>query len=137
MTHRPQWQKPRSRTRHPHLRVLFENVRLDAPQRLDTHHYLTEKKWERFYAPLLPEKGDLWINGEEAHHMLHVKRLKPGERLLLFAGNGGEAGISITQAFSAPKGKRSEFLVQKCCELGVRRLIPLECERSVVKLAPE
>ena len=84
--------------------------------------------------------------------MLHVKRLKPGERLLLFDGNGREAvvrivetrrdralvaierveevnreaGISITLAFSAPKGKRSEFLVQKCCELGVRRLIPLE-----------
>lgn len=95
--------------------------------------------------------------------MLHVKRLKPGERLLLFDGNGREAvariaearrdralvaiesvekvdreaRISITLAFSAPKGKRSEFLVQKCCELGVRRLIPLECERSVVKLAPE
>ena len=125
--------------------------------------YLTEKKWERFYAPLLPEKGDLWINGEEAHHMLRVKRLKSGEGVLLFDGNGREAvvrivetrrdralvaierveevnreaRISITLAFSAPKGKRSEFLVQKCCELGVRRLIPLECERSVVKLAPE
>ncbi len=95
--------------------------------------------------------------------MLHVKRLKPGENVLLFDGRGREAvarlveaergvarlhvervdkvdreaRISITLAFSAPKGKRAEFLVQKCCELGVRRLIPLGCERSVVKLAPE
>lgn len=95
--------------------------------------------------------------------MLHVKRMRPGEKLLLFDGKGREAmgkiaevsqgralvaiedigeinreaRIAITLAFSVPKGKRVEFLVQKCCELGVRRLIPLECERSVVRLAPK
>ncbi len=124
---------------------------------------MKEKKRERFYAPELPEDGELWINGQEAHHMLHVKRLRLDEGLLLFDGRGREAagrvveiqpgrariaiesvgqvsreaGIAITLAFSVPKGKRAEFLVQKCCELGVTRLIPLECERSVVKLAPE
>ncbi|MFQ5956200.1 MAG: 16S rRNA (uracil(1498)-N(3))-methyltransferase [Candidatus Brocadiales bacterium] len=121
------------------------------------------KKWERFYAPMLPDNGELWINGQEAHHMLHVKRVGLGERLLLFDGKGREAvgrvvetqrdrarvaidgvdevnreaRIAITLAFSVPKGKKSEFLVQKCCELGVRKLIPLECERSAVKLVPE
>ncbi|MEE9200849.1 MAG: 16S rRNA (uracil(1498)-N(3))-methyltransferase [Candidatus Brocadiales bacterium] len=120
------------------------------------------KKRERFYAPTLSEEGELWINGREAHHMLHVKRFRPDDELLLFDGKGREAvgrvvevererariaierveevdreaGISITLAFSVPKGKRAEFLVQKCCELGVARLIPLECERSVVRLSP-
>lgn len=120
-------------------------------------------KWERFYAPNLPSGGEIWINGAEAHHMLHVKRLRLGERVCLFDGKGREAvgkiiealkekariglegveavnreaGISITLAFSAPKGKRSETLVQKCCELGVTRLIPIWCERGVVKLRPQ
>lgn len=95
--------------------------------------------------------------------MLHVKRVRLGEKLLMFDGKGREAvgrvveaqrdrarvaiegvdevnreaRVAITLAFSIPKGKRSEFLVQKCCELGVRKLIPLKCERSVVKLAPK
>lgn len=103
------------------------------------------------------------LDGQEAHHMLHVKRLRPGEGVLLFDGGGREAvarivgaergiarlciervdkvdreaRIPISLAFSVPKGKKAEFLVQKCCELGVRRLIPLGCERSVVKLAQE
>lgn len=47
---------------------------------------------------------------------------------------GKEAPIDITIAFSVPKGKRSDFLVQKCAELGVKRLVPLQSERSVVKL---
>jgi 16S rRNA (uracil1498-N3)-methyltransferase len=89
--------------------------------------------------------------------------LRPGEGVLLFDGGGREAvarivgaergiarlciervdkvdreaRIPISLAFSVPKGKKAEFLVQKCCELGVRRLIPLGCERSVVKLAQE
>lgn len=143
--------------------MLLENIPLGSPQRLDTHHDLKGRKWERFYAPLLPDDGELWVNGQEAHHMLHVKRLSPGERLFLFDGRGREAvgriveverdkarvaiervdevnreaRIAITLAFSVPKGRRSEVLVQKCCELGVRRLIPLECERSVVRLGPE
>ncbi|MHC4197593.1 MAG: RsmE family RNA methyltransferase [Planctomycetota bacterium] len=89
--------------------------------------------------------------------------MRPGEGVLLFDGGGREAvarivgaergiarlciervdkvdreaRIPISLAFSVPKGKKAEFLVQKCCELGVRRLIPLGCERSVVKLAQE
>lgn len=121
-----------------------------------------ERKHERFYVPSITTLGEIWVNGDEAHHMLHVKRVRPGERVCLFDGAGKEAigkvvealrdrarieieelevvdreaRIDITLAFSIPKGKRSELLVQKCSELGVKRLIPLECQRSVVKLRP-
>ncbi|MHC4276552.1 MAG: RsmE family RNA methyltransferase [Planctomycetota bacterium] len=130
---------------------------------MSTRRDVTVRKLERFFAPLLPDDGELLLDGQEAHHMLHVKRLRPGEGVLLFDGGGREAvarivgaergiarlciervdkvdreaRIPISLAFSVPKGKKAEFLVQKCCELGVRRLIPLGCERSVVKLAQE
>ena len=130
---------------------------------MSTRRDVTVRKLERFFAPLLPDDGELLLDGQEAHHMLHVKRLRPGDGVLLFDGGGREAvarvvgaergvarlciervdkvdreaKIPISLAFSVPKGKKAEFLVQKCCELGVRRLIPLGCERSVVKLAPE
>ena len=37
-------------------------------------------------------------------------------------------------AFAIPKGKRSHLLIQKCTELGVHKLIPINYARSVVKL---
>jgi 16S rRNA (uracil1498-N3)-methyltransferase len=120
-------------------------------------------KWERFYYPPLPKEGEVWVGGVEAHHMLHVLRLKPGQRVYLFDGKGmeatgriletlkdrarleieayahvdREAKVAITLAFSVPKGHRAEVLVEKACELGVRRLVPILCQRSVVKLKPE
>ena len=45
-----------------------------------------------------------------------------------------ENRVGIDIAFAIPKGKRSHLLVQKCTELGVRKLIPTNYERSVVKL---
>lgn len=100
------------------------------------------------------------VSGNETHHMIHVMRLGVGDSVCLFNGMGDECTgkiteiahdkirveiesvksigreipIDITVAFSVPKGKRSDFLVQKCTELGVKRLIPLQSERSVVKL---
>ncbi len=120
-------------------------------------------RWERFYCPYLPRQGEVWVEGSEAHHMLHVLRLKPGQRVHLFDGKGveatcsiletlkdrarleveefaqvdREARVAITLAFSIPKGQRAEVLVEKACELGVRRLVPVECRRSVVKIRQE
>ena len=120
-------------------------------------------RWERFYCPFLPKEGEVWVGGSEAHHMLHVLRLKPGQKVYLFDGRGTEATgrilealkdrarleieesaqisrearVAITLAFSIPKGQRAEVLVEKVCELGVRRLVPIECQRSVVKLKQE
>jgi 16S rRNA (uracil1498-N3)-methyltransferase len=120
-------------------------------------------RWERFYCPLLPKGGEVWVEGSEAHHLLHVLRLKLGQRVYLFDGSGieatgrivetrrdkvrleiessapvnREARVAITLAFSIPKGDRAETLVEEACELGVRRLIPVETQRSVVKLKPD
>jgi len=113
---------------------------------------------DRFYLPFSPDASEIWLTGAEAHHILHVKRAKPGAKITLFDGKGTEylaritdvlpdklkvfiersemvnreANIEVTIAFSVPKGKNETFLIQKCAELGVKTLIPLHCERSVV-----
>lgn len=115
---------------------------------------------DRFYLPHTPATHEIWLNGDEAHHILHVKRAKPGTKITLFDGKGfeyrahvteifsdklkvfieesksvdREPGIDITIAFSIPKGKLVTFLIQKCAELGVKTLIPLHCKRSVVDI---
>ena len=95
--------------------------------------------------------------------MVHVLRLEVGDRVTLFDGSGveyearienisrqkvaclveneqtidRELGIELHLAVALPKGDRSRWLVEKMVELGVRRIVPLECERSVVRIRPE
>lgn len=114
----------------------------------------------RFYVPFHPDLENIWIDSSESHHIIHVKRLKTGDKLILFNGMGIECNAEIVEikenrvkvkvnryktiskdnqveidiAFAVPKGKRSHLLTQKCSELGVHRLIPTDYERSVVKL---
>lgn len=113
---------------------------------------------ERFYinCPLSP--GPVELTGAEAHHLAAVCRLKPGDAVVLFNGEGGEYPATVREVgkrhvlleaieplypqrelpFSLeimapiPKGDRAQFLVEKLTELGVTRYVPLMTERSVV-----
>ena len=98
------------------------------------------------------------LDGPEAHHLLHVLRAKVGDRVGLFNGEGAEAiaeivnirkrsaelrlietwsvpaeSRTLTIATAMPKGDRARWLIEKCTELGVSRLIPLRTQRSVVE----
>ncbi len=98
------------------------------------------------------------IDASEAHHLLHVLRLKPGDNLSLFDGSGSEVDAIITrntrrEVFCAitsrrsaadarrsgltviaapPKAERLKWMVEKLTEIGVDRLILLQSERTVV-----
>jgi len=114
----------------------------------------------RFYVPFHAGLKDLWIDSSESHHIIHVKRLKIGDNIIVFNGTGDEFEVEIEDiednrvkvrinqqrtinkenivgvdiAFAIPKGKRSHLLIQKCAELGAHKLIPVNYARSVVKL---
>ena len=114
----------------------------------------------RFYVPFHAGLKNIWIDSSESHHIIHVKRLKIGDNIIVFNGTGDEFEaeiediegnrvkvrinqkrtiskeniIGIDIAFAIPKGKRSHLLIQKCAELGVHKLIPVNYARSVVKL---
>ncbi|MBT7590315.1 MAG: 16S rRNA (uracil(1498)-N(3))-methyltransferase [Candidatus Scalindua sp.] len=114
----------------------------------------------RFYVPFRAGLKNLWIDSSESHHIVHVKRLKIGDNIIVFNGIGDEFeaeieyiednrvkvkinqqktiskenSVGIVIAFAIPKGKRSHLLVQKCTELGAHKLIPVNYARSVVKL---
>jgi 16S rRNA (uracil1498-N3)-methyltransferase len=117
----------------------------------------------RFYLP--PERcaGEkLQLEGREAHHALHVLRLKHGELVTVLDGIGNEfmctvgdvsrnavdlsvslknfapaAPCAITLLVAIPKGKIIENLIQKAVELGARRIVPLLSERVVTHLDEE
>jgi 16S rRNA (uracil1498-N3)-methyltransferase len=113
---------------------------------------------DRFYinCPLAP--GPVRIQGAEAHHLATVCRLRPGDPVCLFNGDGHEYPATVqsvsrkevqlqilgsesperelpmvlTLAAPLPKGDRAQFLVEKLTELGVTKFIPLRTRRSVV-----
>ena len=114
----------------------------------------------RFFVESLAEPGKrLTLRDDEAHHMLNVIRVRTGEEVLLFDGSGREAHArlaeakrrearldilsveevdrepprTLTLACALPRATRMDWLVEKCCELGVARLIPMVTQRSVVK----
>ena len=91
---------------------------------------------------------------EAMHHLVRVLRLRDGESVTVTDGNGrwrecvlagasveptGDARIAdrreptLTVAVAPPKGDRLEWLVAKCTEVGIDRIVLLDAERSVVR----
>jgi len=114
---------------------------------------------QRYFLAQPPEGHTAVLTGDEARHLSRVMRAKPGDRLTLFdgAGHSWPATISsidrnrveltlgevvseptstnraVTLAVALPKGDRQKWLIEKLTELGVTRLIPLRCTRSVAE----
>ena len=104
----------------------------------------------------------LALEAGAARHLVSVLRMKVGDGLRLFDGAGheheasiaslrnkrvevtvgeatvalAESPLAITLAQGVSRGERMDYAFQKATELGVRHLVPLLCERSVVKLDP-
>ena len=115
---------------------------------------------DRYYSAEPIESPTITLAGNEAHHLLHVMRAQPGLELTVFDGRGGEYAAQVTAckratvelevgerneierelpfeltlAVGLPKGDRQRWLIEKCTELGVTRVIPLQLARSASKV---
>jgi 16S rRNA (uracil1498-N3)-methyltransferase len=113
---------------------------------------------DRFFSEALLGLGPAVLQGAEAHHLAHVRRLGPGDRVVLFNGDGrsyqstiesirknavdllidgidepkNELGCRLVVATALPKGDRADYLIEKLTELGVTDFTPLQTARSVV-----
>lgn len=113
-----------------------------------------------FFAESESRQGDRYlITGADLNHIKNVLRMRPGERFLV-SENGtsnlcelesvsGETAVAIIieenhqstelpikiYLFQGlPKSDKLELIIQKTVELGVYGIIPIEMNRSVVKL---
>jgi 16S rRNA (uracil1498-N3)-methyltransferase len=113
---------------------------------------------DRFYTNCALNPGPVTIDGPEAHHLAAVCRLRPGDAVCLFNGDGHEYPAEVSEigkrsavlvvqtietpnrelpfsleiAAPLPKGDRAQFLIEKLTELGVTAFTPLQTTRSVV-----
>jgi 16S rRNA (uracil1498-N3)-methyltransferase len=111
-----------------------------------------------FLVDTLPAGGETVLDGAEGHHAAVVRRLKPGEALVLSDGAGGAADCVVTDLAPgglrlavtglrrldppAPrfvlvqalaKGDRGELAVELAVELGVDEVVPWAAARSVTR----
>ncbi|MEG6585818.1 16S rRNA (uracil(1498)-N(3))-methyltransferase [Dendrosporobacter sp. 1207_IL3150] len=112
----------------------------------------------RFFIPN-PLTSELIINGEDAHHISRVLRMRPSDKILVIDPEGkvavteifcitenqvsckvceivseySESPIKVNLAQCLPKSDKMDYIVQKAVELGVTNIYPIAAERSVVK----
>lgn len=100
------------------------------------------------------------LSDEQQHYLKNVLRVKQGDTLTFFDGNGKKymvrydrsshcriisslpeerlpQAVEITLVQGIAKGEKMDQLIRKCTEIGVNRFIPCLCARTVVKLDQE
>ena len=99
------------------------------------------------------------LRGEQYHHAVRVLRLRVGDRVQIFTAAGREwegalaelqpdralvrldrelppepaPAFALTLAQAVGKGEKMDLVVEKCSELGVAGLIPVQSEHTVVR----
>ena len=113
----------------------------------------------RFFIPK-PFKQEIQITGQDAHHIIDVLRMGPGDPLQVVADDGisfvgeitavstntvtisakeilretHEPDVSISLLQGLAKGEKMELIIQKAVEIGVAEIFPLAMDHSVVVL---
>jgi len=115
--------------------------------------YISPENWNR---------GALALTGSEAHHARDVLRVRRGEKVVLFNGQGREITAEIVDLISdeiglrklheaetpplqcrivlgqaIPKGKNIELIVQKAVEIGAAEIAPIISDRTIVQVDSE
>lgn len=114
---------------------------------------------DRYFLAAAPANDRALLAGAEAQHLVRVMRAGVGDLVVVFDGSGTEyvarierlrrdevelaileqrpvdreLPLAIVLGVALPKGDRQRWLVEKCVELGVARIVPLVCERSVAQ----
>ncbi|MDR2812127.1 MAG: 16S rRNA (uracil(1498)-N(3))-methyltransferase [Endomicrobium sp.] len=109
-----------------------------------------------FYVNPKDIKGQsFFISGEQAHYVINVRRFNPNDKIMIFDGLGNSykaqiisinkneiSGKIISSSYkipifkvhlytAIPKGSRFEWLIQKCAEIGLSEITPINTKRSV------
>ncbi len=117
----------------------------------------------RFYiSPNNWNPGAVTLAGPEAHHARDVLRMRAGEKLVLFNGQGREITAEILDLSgdeirlrklheaetpslqcrivlgqAIPKGRNMELIVQKAVEIGAAEIEPIISDRTIVQVDSE
>ncbi len=113
-----------------------------------------------FISSDLIKEDKVFIDGENANHLINSLRCKIGEEIEISSGDGydyickieeisknsvkakiidcfvneSEPNVKITLYQGLPKSEKMELIIQKCVELGIDEIVPVNTDRAIVKL---
>ena len=110
---------------------------------------------QRYFARLI-DSEHIKLEPEDEHHLLHVMRMRQGDEIEVVANgilylckidstnpltiyivhkidSDVELNTDVTLLFALTKGDRTDLVVQKATELGVKRIALIQSERTVVR----
>lgn len=113
-----------------------------------------------FVEPSQIREKEIILTGPDVNHIRNVLRMRSGEEVLISDGQGtdyhcrleqldkdsvtalvmwkleknAELPSRITLFQGLPKGDKMEFIIQKCVELGVSEIVPVQTRRTVVRM---
>jgi 16S rRNA (uracil1498-N3)-methyltransferase len=104
-------------------------------------------------------RSEAVLGDEESHHLLRVLRVKSGQRVEIFNGEGGAGEAEVISAGrgrvtvrilkrsdqkrsaiqfaliqALPREQKMDLIIQKATELGASEIVPVLTERTVVRL---
>ena len=110
------------------------------------------------YFGILKNNELIKLNLSDYHHIKDVMRLKDGNHIFVSFNKkmykcalryinddiygeviedifrDSEIKNYVTLIYGMPKNEKFELVIQKSCELGIGRIVPFLCERSIIKL---
>lgn len=119
------------------------------------HRFFIKK--QNIFGPMIT------ISGDDVWHISKVLRLKSGDKIVLCDGEGtdyltavesmdnhsirtvvldkeasrGEPSIDAVLYQGIPKSTKMDIIIQKCTEMGIKRIVPVSTVRTVVRLESE
>lgn len=113
-----------------------------------------------FISNNLIKDNKIFLDGENANHIINSLRCKIGEEIEISSGDGydyickieeinknsviakiidcfgneSEPKTKITLYQGLPKSEKMELIIQKCVELGIDEIVPVNTDRTIVKL---
>jgi 16S rRNA (uracil1498-N3)-methyltransferase len=107
---------------------------------------------------ILNTSDEVFLNKRNSHYLTKVLRIKIGEKIILFNGDGFdylaeiiqndskpiakviqktinevESSLNITLIQAIGKGEKMDFVIQKAIELGVKKIVPIITKRTIYK----
>jgi 16S rRNA (uracil1498-N3)-methyltransferase len=104
-------------------------------------------------------KPSVDLSDDESHHLLHVLRVKVGQKIEVFNGEGGTGiasvettgrdavtvrileraeqkrpGVQFALIQALPREQKMDLIIQKATELGASEILPVTTEHAVVQL---
>jgi 16S rRNA (uracil1498-N3)-methyltransferase len=111
-----------------------------SPERIDGGRVVFDRDESRHLGVLRLRPGDtvLAVDGEGREYTVRLESVGETARgaVLDVAARPTESPLRITLLQSVPKGDKMETIVRAATELGVARVWPALCERTIVRLEP-